>query len=130
LDSLLTLHRKPTSLAFDVHFKTTRVTDLTSVVTATISVRNADLAPVGKNELQRVAVNVLGKVRSVTGRVVLMFEDTARTETPESSSLKSDTTTYVATLPLRDGIYRVEVAIEDPMEQHTGVWIGEVTVGN
>lgn len=120
LDSKLQWHMLPFQVTTDV----ARATDVTSVVPVTISLKKRDVAPVGTNPSQRVLLNILGRVRTLTGRVSERFEDTMELDASSPSEL-----TLRKSLALMIGRYRLEIAVQKEASDEWGTWIGAIEVG-
>src|SRR5260370_35019465 len=68
-------------------------------------------------------LNVLGRVRKLTGRVVQTFEDSVTRDFPDSlyqQSLKLQSI-YQKAVPLRPGLYRLDLVIKDVQSGNVGV---------
>jgi hypothetical protein len=78
-------------------------------------VANRDLTFIGKDGVQRASVNIFGRVSTVTGRVAQTFEEPLRLEQPAELFNKfiGNVSVYQKALPLRPGLYRLNVVLKD-----------------
>jgi len=68
-------------------------------------------------------LNLFARVSTLSGRVVQTFDDTIRRDFPDSllqQSLKS-VSLYQKALPLRPGLYRLDIVIKDTTSNNVGV---------
>jgi hypothetical protein len=110
---------------FDVRTDFVKVTDNTVLVPITLQIRNRDITFETKNGVSRGVVNILGKVTTITHRVVQTFEDTVEVEQPSELLEKSldHKSIYWKALPLLPGSYRLDIAIKDLHNpDHIGVY--------
>ncbi len=119
-------------LPFEVNIDIVRVTDFTSLLRATIIFRNHDLTSATKPGSRRRGLDIFGRIMTLTGRVSEIFEKTLDTGSLSGagSVTARDTTTFVKTLALPHGQYRIEVTAEEVNSEHWGTWVGKVEVGD
>jgi GWxTD domain-containing protein len=103
-------------MPFDVRIDFVKATDSTVLVPITLQIRNKDITFVEKDGIEHGVVNILGRVTTLTGKIVQTFEDTVTVDTPkellENASQKSSV--YWKALPLRAGLqYRVDIVLKD-----------------
>jgi GWxTD domain-containing protein len=127
LESALTSHSimNGPPFPFDVRTDFVKVTDNTVLVPITLQLRNRDITFETKNGVSRGVVNILGKVTTITHRVVQTFEDTVEVEQPAELLEKSldHKSIYWKALPLLPGSYRLDIAIKDVNNpDHVGVY--------
>jgi GWxTD domain-containing protein len=117
LESAMTSHSimNGPPFPFDVRTDFVKVTDNTVLVPVTLQLRNRDITFETKNGVSRGVVNILGKVTTITHRVVQTFEDTVEVEQPAELLEKSldRRSIYWKALPLLPGSYRLDIAIKD-----------------
>ncbi len=117
LESAMTSHSimNGPPFPFDVRTDFVKVTDNTVLVPVTVQIRNRDITFETKNGVSRGVVNILGKVTTITHRVVQTFEDTVEVEQPAELLEKSldHKSIYWKALPLLPGSYRLDIAIKD-----------------
>jgi GWxTD domain-containing protein len=100
---------------FDVRTDFVKVTESTVLVPITMQLRNRDIMFVTKDGVAKGAVNILGKVTTLTHKTVQTFEDTVQVEQPEELLEKSldRKSVYWKAIPLLPGLYRLDIAIKD-----------------
>ncbi|UWZ84090.1 GWxTD domain-containing protein [Occallatibacter riparius] len=127
LESAMTSHSilNGPPFPFDVRTDFVKVTDSMVLVPITLQLRNRDITFETKNGVSRGVVNILGKVTTITHRVVQTFEDTVEVEQPAELLEKSldRKSIYWKALPLLPGSYRLDIAIKDVHNpDHVGVF--------
>jgi hypothetical protein len=76
-------------------------------------------------------VNILGRVSTITHRIVYTFEDTVNVETPSDllEREKNNMKVYWQAIPLPPGRYKLEIAIKDVNNpDHMGAWRRSIDV--
>jgi GWxTD domain-containing protein len=127
LDSFISEHTILTGppLPFDVRTDFVRVTGDTVLVPITVQIRNRDITFVTKNGVSTGTVNILGKVTTLTHKVVQTFENTVDVEEPAEllEAKLNQPSIYWEALPLRPGLYRLDIAIKDVNNpDHVGIY--------
>ena len=100
-----------------------KVTNDTVLVPITIQVPNGQLSFQAKDGIHTATMNVFGRVSTLTGRVVQTFETPITKDFPDSlfqQSLKLQSI-YQQTVPLRPGLYRLDLVIKDVQSGNVGV---------
>jgi hypothetical protein len=100
-----------------------KVTNDTVLVPVTIQVPNNQLSFNAKDGVYSATLNIFGRVSTLTGRVVQTFEDPISRDFPESlyqRSLKLQSI-YQKAVPLRPGLYRLDIVIKDVKSGNVGV---------
>jgi GWxTD domain-containing protein len=100
-----------------------KVTNDTVLVPVTIQVPNNQLSFDNKDGVHSATLNVFGRVSSLTGRVVQTFEDPVSRDFPDSlfqQSVKLQSI-YQKAIPLRPGLYRLDIVIKDVKSGNVGV---------
>jgi GWxTD domain-containing protein len=102
-------------LPFETRTDFLRVTDETILVPITISVRKRDVTFKFENGIHRSVVNVFGRITTMTGRTVQTFEDILSVDVPASLFEQSLDlpTVYQKALPLRPGLYKLNLVLKD-----------------
>src|SRR5208337_1055305 len=98
-------------------------TNDTVLVPVTVQVPNNQLQFKNKDGVYTAELNIFGRVSSLTGRVVQTFEDSVTRDYPESlykQSMKLSSI-YQKSLPLRPGLYRLDLVIKDVDSGNVGV---------
>jgi len=100
-----------------------KVTNDTVLVPVTVQVPNSQLSFQAKDGIHTAVLNVFGRVSTLTGRVVQTFEDSVTRDFPDSlyqQSLKLQSI-YQKAVPLRPGLYRLDLVIKDVQSGNIGV---------
>jgi len=100
-----------------------KVTNDTVLVPVTVQVPNSQLSFQAKEGIHSATINIFGRVTTLTGRVVPTFEDSVSRDFPDSlyqQSLKLQSI-YQKAVPLRPGLYRLDLVIKDVQSGNVGV---------
>src|ERR1700747_3403003 len=100
-----------------------KVTNDTVLVPVTIQVPNSQLSFQSKEGVHSATMNVFGRVSTLTGRVVQTFEEPISRAFPDSlvqQSVKLQSI-YQKAIPLRPGLYRLDLVIKDVHSGNVGV---------
>src|SRR6267143_1588615 len=100
-----------------------KVTNETVLVPVTVQVPNSQLSFQAKDGIHTAVLNIFGRVSTLTGRVVQTFEDSMSHDFPDSlyqQSLKLQSI-YQKAVPLRPGLYRLDLVIKDVQSGNVGV---------
>src|SRR6266699_989424 len=100
-----------------------KVTNDTVLVPVTVQVPNSQLSFQAKDGIHTAVLNIFGRVSTLTGRVVQTFEDSMSRDFPDSlyqQSLKLQSI-YQKAVPLRPGLYRLDLVIKDVQSGNIGV---------
>jgi len=99
-----------------------RVTSNTVLVPITVQVPNSDLSFQSKQGVHSAVLNVYGRITTPGGVVVQTFEDVISRDFPESLFLSSLSLTsiYQKSVPLRSGLYRLDLVIKDTLSGKIG----------
>src|SRR5467141_1712690 len=100
-----------------------KVTNDTVLVPVTVQIPNNQLSFENKDGVHSATMNIFGRVSTLTGRVVQTFEDPVSRDFPESlfqRSLKLQSI-YQKAVPLRPGLYRLDIVIKDVKSGNVGV---------
>jgi GWxTD domain-containing protein len=127
LESAMSEHKLLTGpvFPFDVRTDFIKVTSSTVLVPITIQITNRDMTFVTKDGVSKGVVNILGKVTTLTHKVVQTFEDTVVVEPPSELLQKSldHKSIYWKAVPLLPGLYRLDIAIKDVNNaDHIGIY--------
>jgi hypothetical protein len=110
-------------LHFDWRTDYLKVTNDTVLVPVTIQVPNSQLSFQAKDGIHSATMNIFGRVTTLTGRVVQTFEEPVSKDFPDSlfqQSLKLRSI-YQKAIPLRPGLYRLDLVIKDVQSGNIGV---------
>src|SRR6267154_275918 len=100
-----------------------KVTNDTVLVPVTIQVPNSQLSFQSKDGIHSATMNIFIRVSTLTGRIVQTQEDPVSRDFPDSlyqQSLKLQSI-YQKAIPLRPGLYRLDVVIKDVQSGNIGV---------
>jgi len=100
-----------------------KVTNDTVLVPVTVQIPNNQLSFESKEGVHSATLNIFGRVSTLTGRVVQTFEDPVSRDFPESLFQRSVKlqSIYQKAVPLRPGLYRLDLVIKDVKSGNVGV---------
>jgi GWxTD domain-containing protein len=100
-----------------------KVTNDTVLVPVTVQVPNNQLSFTSKEGIHSATLNVFGRVSTLTGRVVQTFEESVSRDFPDSLFQQSVRlqSIYQKAVPLRPGLYRLDIVIKDVQSGNIGV---------
>ena len=110
-------------IKFDYRFDFMRVAGDTVLVPITLQIPNNQLSYQSKDGVHTATLNLFARITTLSGRTVQTFEDTVRRDFPDSllqASLKTSSI-YQKALPLRSGLYRLDVVLKDTTSNNVGV---------
>ena len=116
---------------FDVRTDYVKVTNDTVLVPLTLQIHNSDITYNTKDGVSTGSVNILGRVSSLAGRVLQTFEETVAVQVPSELLGREEKkqSVYWKALPLRPGLYKVDVVIKDVNNpDHIGRWMRSINV--
>ena len=127
LESFLTTSKILTGppFLFDVRTDYVKVTNDTILVPVTLQIRNSDITFVNKDGVATGSVNILGRVTNLNHKPIQTFEDTVSVPVPSEllARKRNDLSVYWKSLPLRPGLYKVDIVIKDVNNpDHIGRW--------
>src|SRR5213596_1148139 len=100
-----------------------KVTNDTVLVPVTIQIPNSQLSFQSKDGFHSATMNIFGRLSTLTGRVFQTFEDPVSKDFPDSlfqQALKLQSI-YQKAIPLRPGLYRLDLVIKDVQSGNIGV---------
>jgi GWxTD domain-containing protein len=100
-----------------------KVTNDTVLVPVTVQIPNNQLSFREKDGVHSAMMNIFGRVSTLSGRVVQTFEDSVSRDFPDSlfqQSMKLQSI-YQKAVPLRPGLYRLDLVIKDVQSGNVGV---------
>jgi len=111
-------------MPFDVRTDFVKVTGDTVLVPITIQMKYRDITFANKDGVQRGTVNIFGRITTLTGRVVQIFEDPAQIDVPAEllPKMAENSSVYWKAVPLRPGRYKIDIAVKDVNGDRKGVW--------
>jgi GWxTD domain-containing protein len=117
-------------MPFDVHVDYVKVTSDTVLVPITIQMKYRDITFVNKDGVQRGTANILGRLSTLTGKIVQTFEETVQADVPAELLPRSaeNSAVYYKALPLKPGRYKLYVAVKDVNGDRKGIWSRGIVV--
>jgi hypothetical protein len=109
-------------LKFNYRTDYLKVTSDTVLVPVTVQVPNNQLSFKAKDGVHSAELNIFGRVSSLTGKVVQTFEDSVTKDFPDSLFQQSVKlmSIYQKSLPLRPGLYRLDLVVKDVSSGNVG----------
>ena len=110
-------------ISFDYRFDFMRITGDTILVPVTVQIQNKQMTFRERDGVQTASLNLFGRITSMTGRIIQTFEDVIQRDFPNSlleSSLKGFSI-YQKAVPLRPGLYKLDLVIKDVNSGNVGV---------
>ena len=110
-------------LNFDIRVDFFRQSDERVITAFTIQTENRELTFTDSGGLQQARMNIFGKITSVAGRRVAIFEDPVVTTATvqELTEAKERKSAYQKALPLPSGTYKLDVIVRDVVSGATGI---------
>jgi GWxTD domain-containing protein len=131
LQNELVTHKFRTNLLpFDVQVDFVKLTSDTVLVPITLQVPLKGLTFANKDGIQRAVVNVYGQLTKLSGQIVQTFEETLHKDIPAELLEKelSNVSLYWKAIPMRPGLYRLDVVMKDVNGDKTGIYSRSYTV--
>ena len=131
LQNELVTHKFRTNLLpFDVQVDFVKLTSDTVLVPITLQVPLKGLTFANKDGVQRAVVNVYGQLTKLSGQIVQTFEETLHRDIPAELLEKeiNNTSLYWKALPMRPGLYRLDVVVKDVNGDKTGIFSRSYTI--
>ncbi len=116
LDEIVNHKIRYNLMPFDVAVDYVKATDTTVLVPITIQLKNKDITFTEKDGVAHGVVNILGRVTTLTGKIVQTFEDTVSIDTPKDllEKTRDKASVYWKALPLRAGLpYKLDIVVKD-----------------
>jgi hypothetical protein len=122
LEAIVTSRMVRDQLKFAYRTDFLKVTSDTILVPVTIQVPNNQLQFKAKEGVHSAELNIFGRVSTLTGRVVQTFEDSVMKDYPDSLFQLSvkQMSIYQKSLPLRPGLYRLDLVVKDVQSGNVG----------
>jgi GWxTD domain-containing protein len=122
LEALVTTRMVRDQVHFNWRTDFLKVTSDTVLVPVTVQIPNQQLTFKDKDGVHTAEINIFARVTTLTGRVVQTFEDSVTRDYPNSLyqlSMKQSSI-YQKALPLRPGLYRLDIVIKDVNSGNVG----------
>jgi GWxTD domain-containing protein len=117
---------------FPFQFRTDfiKITTETVLAALTVQVNVKDMSFKNKEGIQQGLVNIFGRVSSITGRVVQTFEDVVQVDVPAEELPKylDQKRVYWQGIPLRPGMYRINLVLKDIASGNMGTQVFSIRV--
>jgi GWxTD domain-containing protein len=122
LEAIVTSRMVRDQLKFHYTTAFLKVTSDTVLVPITVQVPNSQLSFKAKDGVHSAEINVFGRVSTLTGKVVQTFEDSVMKDYPDSLFANSvrQSSIYQKSIPLRPGLYRLDLVIKDVSSGNVG----------
>ena len=122
LEALVTSRMVRDDVKFNYRTDFLKITNDTVLVPVTVQLRNNQLQFKDKDGVYTAELNIFGRVSTLTGRVVQTFEDPLTRDYPESlyKLSQKQSSIYQKALPLRPGLYRLDIVIKDVNSGNVG----------
>jgi GWxTD domain-containing protein len=124
LAELVNAHIVHNDIHMDYRTDFLRVTSSTVLVPITVQIPNRELSFQSKQGVHSAVLNLYGRITTPGGVVVQTFEDLISRDFPESlfqSSLNLFSI-YQKSVPLRSGLYRLDLVVKDTLSGSLGVF--------
>jgi GWxTD domain-containing protein len=123
LEAVVTSRLVRDQVKFDYRFDFLRITSDTVLVPITIQIPRKQMSFQEKEGVDTSTVNLFARVTSLSGRIIQTFEDTMRTDLPASllQQSLSGASIYQKAVPLRPGLYRLDIVLKDVNNGNVGV---------
>lgn len=115
LEQVVTSRLVRDQIKFSYRFDFMRITEESVLVPITIQIPNRQMTFTNSRGVHSASLNVFARVTTLTGRIVQTFEDVIVRDVPESLfriELEGQSI-YQKAMPLRPGLYRLDVVIKD-----------------
>jgi GWxTD domain-containing protein len=110
-------------ISFDYRFDYLRITGDSILVPITVQIQNKQMTFHTKEGVHSATMNLFARISTLSGRIVQTFEDVIQRDFPDSllePSLKGFSV-YQKAVPLRPGLYKLDVVIKDVNSGNVGV---------
>jgi GWxTD domain-containing protein len=115
LEQLVTARIVRDQIQFDYRFDFLRVTGDSVLVPVTVQIPNRQLSFQNKEGVHSATLNLFARITTLSGRIVQTFEDVIQRDIPESllREAQKGSSIYQKAVPLRPGLYRLDIVIKD-----------------
>jgi len=122
LEAIVTSHMVRDALKFQYRTDFMKVTSDTVLVPVSIQIPNNQLSFKSKEGVHSAELNIFGRVSTLTDKVVQTFEDPVIKDYPDSlfSQAVKQQSIYQKALPLRPGLYRLDIVVKDVNSGNVG----------
>ncbi len=122
LEAIVTSRMVRDSLKFEYRTDFLKVTSDTVLVPVSVQIPNNQLSFKSKEGVHSAELNIFGRVSSLTGKVITTFEDPVMKDYPDSlfPLAVKQLSIYQKALPLRPGLYRLDIVVKDVNSGNVG----------
>jgi GWxTD domain-containing protein len=122
LEAIVTSRMVRDSLKFQYRTDFLKVTGDTVLVPISVQIPNSQLSFKGKEGVHSAELNIFGRVSTLTDKVVQTFEDPVVKDFPDSlfAMASKQQSIYQKSLPLRPGLYRLDIVVKDVNSGNVG----------
>jgi GWxTD domain-containing protein len=122
LEAIVTSRMVRDSLKFQYRTDFLKVTSDTVLVPISVQIPNNQLSFKSKEGVHSAELNIFGRVSTLTDKVVQTFEDPVIKDYPDSlfSGAVKQQSIYQKSLPLRPGLYRLDIVVKDVNSGNVG----------
>ena len=130
LDEIVTHKISMNLMPFEVRVDFIKVTSDTVLVPVTIQMNNKDITFQTKEGVSKGVVDVYGRITTLTGKIAQTFEEPVGVTSPEELLPKEleKHSVYWKALPLKPGMYRLDVVLKDVNGDRKGTWSKSIRV--
>src|SRR3984885_10717279 len=123
LETVVTSRLVRDQVKFDYRFDFLRITSDTVLVPITIQISRKQMSFQEKQGVDSATVNLFARISTLSGRVIQTFEDALRADYPDSllQQSLSGASIYQKAVPLRPGLYRLDIVLKDVNNGNVGV---------
>src|SRR6516164_4638177 len=123
LEAVVTSRVVRDQVKFDYRFDFLRITSDTVLVPITVQIPTRQLSFAEKEGVDSATVNLFARITTLSGRPVQTFEDTVHRDVPAALLQQSLSTSsiYQKAVPLRPGLYRLDIVLKDVNSNNVGV---------
>jgi len=110
-------------LPFDYNFSFLRITSESVMVPITIELPNREMSFQEKDGVHSAKLNLYMRITTPSGRIVNSFEDVLPKDFPDSlfQQYLTKKSIYGKTIPLRPGLYKIDMVLKDVQSGNVGV---------
>jgi GWxTD domain-containing protein len=122
LEAIVTSRMVRDSLKFQYRTDFLKVTSDTVLVPISVQIPNTQLSFKSKDGVHSAELNIFGRVSTLTDKVVQTFEDPVIKDYPDSlfALAVKQQSIYQKSLPLRPGLYRLDIVVKDVNSGNVG----------
>ncbi len=130
LEEVVTIKLSYNLMPFQVRTDFIKITSDTVLAALTVQIAVKDMTFQNKDEIQHGLVNIFGRITNMTGRIVQTFEDVVQVDVPADQFAQyiNQSRVYWQGVPLRPGIYRMNLVLKDVVSGNMGTQVMAIRV--